>query len=108
MAGNGTERDVFGELMEGFDALEGERHGKLTLRRHKVDALPEIDLEPTQILALRERLKISRGVLARRLRVNERTLESWEQGRAQPNAQARLLLRMAERYPDTFDRLAAL
>ena len=28
-----TKRDLFAELAEGFDALESEREGKLTLRR---------------------------------------------------------------------------
>ena len=33
-------------------------------------------------------------VFARYLRTNPRTLENWEQGRAKPNAQAVLLIRM--------------
>jgi putative transcriptional regulator len=103
-----SKRDVFSELMEGFDALEAERQGKLTLRKHKVEVRPEVEVEPADILALRTRLKVSRGILARHLRVNERTLENWEQGRAHPNAQAKLLLRMAAQYPDTFERLASL
>ena len=57
---------------------------------------------------MRERLNLSRAVFARALRTNERTLENWEQGRAAPNAQARLLIRMAATYPDTVDRLAHL
>ena len=55
--------------------------------------------------ALRE---ASRGVLARYLRVNTRTLENWEQGRAQPNAQAALLIRLVRQYPDTIERLASV
>jgi putative transcriptional regulator len=42
------------------------------------------------------------------LRTNPRTLENWEQGRAKPNAQAALLIRLVERYPDTVDRLASV
>lgn len=103
-----SKRDVFSELVEGYEALASKRKGKLTLREHKVEPLPEIELEPSEILSLRARLKVSRGVLARHLRVNERTLENWEQGRARPNAQARLLLRLAARYPDTFERLSTL
>jgi putative transcriptional regulator len=45
-------------------------------------------------------------VLAHYLRTNARTLENWEQGRAKPNAQAALLIRLVERYPDTVERLA--
>jgi putative transcriptional regulator len=38
------------------------------------------------------------------LRINERTLEKWEQGRAKPNPQAALVL-LVHRYPDTLERL---
>jgi len=51
-------------------------------------------------------LQLSRPVLAHYLRTNPRTLENWEQGRAKPNAQAALLIRLVERYPDTVERLA--
>lgn len=61
-----------------------------------------------ELLALRQRLKLSRPVLASYLRTNPRTLENWEQGRAKPNAQAALLIRMVEKFPDTVDRLAAV
>lgn len=40
-------------------------------------------------------------MFARYLCTNPRTLENWEQGRARPNAQAALLIRLVERYPDT-------
>jgi putative transcriptional regulator len=65
-------RDLFDELMEGFDALADRRAGKRTLRTHV------------------------------------RTLENWEQGRAKPNAQAALLIRMVHRFPDTVRRLAEI
>jgi len=57
---------------------------------------------------LREKLHMSCTVFARCLRTNERTLENWEQGRASPNAQAAILIRMVERYPDTVERLSAI
>lgn len=61
-----------------------------------------------ELLSLRERLHLSRPVFARFLRTNERTLENWEQGRARPNAQAALLIRLVEYYPDTVVRLSAI
>jgi putative transcriptional regulator len=69
-------RDLYVELLEGFDALADQRAGKRTLRRY--------------------------------LRTNVRTLENWEQGRAKPNAQAALLIRMVQRFPDTVRRLAEI
>jgi putative transcriptional regulator len=101
-------RKLFDELQEGFKALEAARRGKITLREHAVEIKPAPVITPKELLGLRERLHISRAVFARYLRTNERTLENWEQGRASPNAQAALLIRMVEQYPDTVDRLLAI
>jgi len=48
------------------------------------------------------------AVFARKLRINERTLEKWEQGRAKPNPQAAALVLLVRKYPDTLARLDAL
>lgn len=100
-------RDIFGELQEGFDALKGQREGKLTLRTFKVEAKPAPVISAEEVVSTRERLNLSRPVFARYLRTNPRTLENWEQGRAKPNAQAALLIRMVARYPDMVQRLEA-
>ena len=50
-------------------------------------------------------MNLSRPVFARYLRTNPRTLENWEQGRAKPNAQAALLIRMMAQFPDMVQRL---
>jgi len=42
------------------------------------------------------------------LRTNPRTLENWEQGRAKPNAQAKTLIRLVQKYPETIEHLASL
>lgn len=101
-------RNLFAELAEGFDALAAERAGKRTLRTHEVSIKPAPEITAKELLALRERLHLSRQVFARYLRTNPRTLENWEQGRARPNAQAALLIRLVERYPDTVEKLAAV
>ncbi len=101
-------RNLFEELTEGFEALAEERAGKRTLRTHAVESRPAPEVTPEELIALRERLHLSRPILARYLRTNPRTLENWEQGRAKPNAQAALLIRLVERYPDTVERLATV
>jgi putative transcriptional regulator len=101
-------RDIFNELKEGFGALEASRKGKITLRETTLEKKPAIKVTPEEVLRLREKLHLSRPVFARYLRTNERTLENWEQGRASPNAQASILIRMVERYPDTVDRLTSI
>ena len=103
-----TKRDLFAELAEGFDALKSEREGKLTLRRVTPADKPVPALAPQEVLAVREKLNLSRPVFARYLRTNPRTLENWEQGRAKPNAQAALLIRMVAHFPDVVERLAAV
>ena len=101
-------RNIFAEMTEGFEALAAQRNGRVTLREHKVEARPAPALKPAEVRKVRERLNLSRAVFARALRTNERTLENWEQGRAAPNSQARLLIRMVAVYPDTVQRLASL
>jgi putative transcriptional regulator len=101
-------RNLFAEIAEGLDALADERTGKRTLRTHEVLVKPAAEISAAELLALRERLNLSRPVFARYLRTNPRTLENWEQGRARPNAQAVLLIRLVARFPDTVERLAAV
>jgi len=106
-----TKRNLFAELTEGMQALQHERQGRVTLCTHALE-LPESKPQPQvsadELLALRERLRLSRPVLARYLRTNARTLENWEQGRSRPNAQASLLIRMVEKFPDTVHRLQVI
>ncbi|MCL2523632.1 MAG: transcriptional regulator [Betaproteobacteria bacterium] len=101
-------RNLFAELMEGVDALAAAREGKITLRTTEVKAVRAPEITADELLSLREKLHLSRAVFARYLRTNPRTLENWEQGRARPNAQAALLIRMVEKFPDTVERLAAV
>ncbi len=101
-------RNVFSELTEGFDALKAGREGKITLRTHALKRKPVTAVTAKELVRLRQSLKLSRAVFARYLRANARTLENWEQGRAKPNAQAALLIRLVARYPDTVKRLAAV
>jgi putative transcriptional regulator len=101
-------RNIFDELVEGFDALAQEREGRLALHSHTVQVkdLPAVTSE--ELISLRERLDMSRPVFAMYLRINPRTLESWEQGRAKPNAQATTLIRLIEKHPETIGHLATL
>jgi putative transcriptional regulator len=101
-------RNLFAELVEGLDALADQRTGKRTLRTHPVTLKPAPKITPRELSKVRETMKLSRGLFASYLRTNARTLENWEQGRAKPNAQAALLIRLVQRYPDTIGRLDEL
>jgi putative transcriptional regulator len=91
-------RDLFSEIMEGFEAL----------RTHVVKTKPPPTITARELIKLRKDMNLSRGLLAGFLRTNTRTLENWEQGRAKPNAQAALLIRLVQKYPDTIQRLAEI
>lgn len=103
-----TKRSLFRELREGMSALADSRQGKRTLRTHAVEYKPAPKVSPTELIRVREQLKISRALFAAYLRTNVRTLENWEQGRAKPNAQAVLLINLVKQYPDTVERLARI
>jgi putative transcriptional regulator len=103
-----VKRKLFSELSEGFDALKDARRGKVTLRTHAVELKAAPKVTARELRRIREELNLSRAVFADCLRTNVRTLENWEQGRARPNAQAALLIRLVAKYPDTVKRLAAV
>lgn len=98
-------RNISGELMEGVAAMKSHRHKKITLRTYKVEAAPLPKVDSKLIRDTRKRLRCSRAVFARKLRINERTLEKWEQGRAKPNPQAAALVLLVRKFPDTLERL---
>jgi putative transcriptional regulator len=103
-----AKREVFQELMEGVAAMKGHREGKLTLRSYKLEVAPLPKVDSKLLRDTRKKLRCSRAVFARKLRINERTLEKWEQGRAKPNAQAAALVLLVRKYPDTLARLDEL
>lgn len=88
--------------------MKHEREGKRTLRTTKVVAKPVVQVTANEVKAVRESLKLSQPVFAYRLRTNTKTLQNWEQGRAKPNAQASLLIKMIERFPDMAQRLESV
>ena len=100
-----AKRNILGELLEGVVAMKTHREAKLTLRSYKIEpaSLPKVDSK--LIKDTRKRLHCSRAVFARKLHINERTLEKWEQGRAKPNPQAAALVLLVRKYPDTLQRL---
>jgi putative transcriptional regulator len=100
-----AKRKIIEELVEGVEAMKKQREEKLTLRSYRVEAalLPAVNSK--FIRETRKRMRCSRAVFARKLRINVRTLEKWEQGRAKPNPQAAALVLLVRMYPDTLERL---
>lgn len=69
-------RNLFAELAEGMSALAQARQGRRTLRTHAVAFKPAPELTPRELVRVRQRLKVSRGLFAAYLRTNVRTLEN--------------------------------
>jgi putative transcriptional regulator len=103
---NMAKRDLFNELMEGFDALKKEREGKITLRTTEIDIPKPIEMSPRQIAKIRKEHNYSQAVFARMLSTKVSTLRNWEQGRSEPNAQAKVLLKLVDTAPDVLVALA--
>ena len=98
-------RNVLSDLITSVDAEEERRTRKQTFLEWDAvrEALPAVDAQ--FIRDTRKMMDCSRALFARRLCMNERTLEKWEQGRAKPNAQAAVLLLLVRHFPDTLERL---
>jgi putative transcriptional regulator len=86
------------------------RDGKVRRRIERSDGTIEkeeiLEGPRWEIMAARAQSGLSQAEFAQALGVSKRTLENWEQGRAQPTGAARQLLKLAARYPDTVERLA--
>ncbi len=56
-------RNLFAEISEGFEALKQEREGKITLRKHTIEVKPAPQVTSFELVALREKMNLSRAVL---------------------------------------------
>jgi putative transcriptional regulator len=98
-------RNLFSEIVEGIEAIKQHREGKITLRTHRIEAQPPLEVKPEFFIRARQSLHMSRRVFARCTCIPERTLERWEQGRSKPNPEAVALVALVQAYPDTVNRL---
>ena len=74
------------------------REGGAVLREEK-DASRVFEVEDPDVAAIREEYGLSQAKFAALLGISVRTLQNWEQGRRHPQGPARVLLRVAARYP---------
>jgi putative transcriptional regulator len=103
-----SSRDLFAELSSALVEAKEHSDGKLTLKTHQLNDVSELDISPIEIVNIREKFNMSRGVFARLLHTSSRTLENWEQGRSAPNGQAITLLKLVQRHPETLTHIAEL
>lgn len=101
-------RDLFAEMMQGIGEMAAQREGKITLRQYEAEDLPAPEVSAQEIVMLREKLHMSQPVFARQIRTSPDTLKNWEQSKSKPNAQAALLIKLVQRFPDMVERLKAV
>jgi len=97
-----TDKESSALLKSASQALAMVRGSKLIGGRISVRQAPA---EPRardkkDIVALRERLNFSQGMLARALNVSPSTVQAWEAGRRTPSDAALKLLAIAEKHPE--------
>ena len=88
-------RDLGQEILQGMQDIKAGRIG----RRFTVATYP--------IVRAREKSGLSQAKFAELLGVSVRTVQDWEQGRREPNAAAKTLLKVAELHPAILKKIAA-
>lgn len=103
-----AKRNLSDVLLSRVQDMKGKREGKVALRSATVDNKMAPQLTAEELVRLRRRLDVSTAVFSRYLRTSVRTVEGWEQGKTKPNAQAALLIKLIEKYPETVAQLATI
>ena len=103
-----AKRSMFDELKQGLQEMKAHREGKVTLKTTEVKIPPPIKMSKTKIQKIRRGTNFSQPVFARVLGVNVSTYQNWEQGRSEPNAQAKLLLEMVDKNPAFLQELTTI
>ena len=88
-------RSIGDEILEGIRDIKAGRMG----RRYTAESYP--------IVRAREKSGLSQAQFATLLGVSVRTIQEWEQGRREPSAAAKTLIKIAELHPRVLRKLAA-
>jgi len=88
-------RNVGQEILDGVLAIKAGRIGRRFAAR------------PYPIVRAREKSGLSQGQFAVLLGASVRTLQDWEQGRREPSAAAKTLIRIADLAPAVLRKLVA-
>lgn len=81
-------------LIAAMKEVVAHSRGEITLPTRQIDVPERIDVKH-----IREKSRLSQSAFAARYGFSIRTLQQWEQGRAQPDGPARVLLTIIDRAP---------
>lgn len=76
----------------------------LAIARGEAEPARTFSAESPNVAAIRKRLGLSQGRFAKKFGLSAATVRDWEQGRRQPDAPARNLLRVIDYAPETVER----
>jgi putative transcriptional regulator len=82
-----------------FEELLGSAREAVAISKGELAASRVFRVEPVDVVATREGLKMTQLEFAALIGVSQRTLQSWEQGRRAPSGAAAMLLRVASYRP---------
>jgi putative transcriptional regulator len=118
-----AKRDIGVELLQSVRDMKAGRWGRKTTIetmpggtvRRRVE-LPNGTVAKDEVLtgarwalvSARSYSGLSQADFAEALGVSKRTIENWEQGKAEPTGPAKVLLNLVAKYPDTVQRLAKM
>lgn len=69
------------------------------IKRGEIEPSRSFHIEKIDVKQIRESYDLSQSQFAHMLGISVKTLHNWEQGRRQPVGSARVLLKVAARYP---------
>ncbi|NBV33498.1 MAG: helix-turn-helix domain-containing protein [Proteobacteria bacterium] len=95
-----NEKD-FNNLLQGVSEMGAIMRGEMEPSREFIieKTAASQPLTTPDVKALRTKLGLTQRQLALFMRVNQRTLQNWEQKRRQPDGPAQVLLSMVEKHP---------
>ena len=118
-----AKRDIGAELLQSVRDMKAGRWGRKTTIEtmpggtvcRRVE-LPNGTVAKDEVLtgarwalvSARSHAGLSQADFAQALGVSKRTIENWEQGKAEPTGPAKVLLNLVAKYPDTVRRLAKM
>lgn len=101
-----NDMSLFEQLKVGLEDSIAYSKGELSLKTTELPPQPP-KAEPSDIVSLRRRFKMSQSVFAAVLNVSPRTVQSWEQGAREPSDAALRMIQVVRSAPNVVTMIYA-